>query len=148
MAVRVQWETDGPFAICDTAAEAVELLRQARSTNGTTSKAHQAPPRTASKGSDDKVGMVLNAINDKSKKVLVGLLNAQDGTGAEALGQSCGIDASGIGGTLGSISKAAKKAHLDLQDFVKTETRVDTEKRRTQWYTPGRLLLEHRARFL
>ena len=68
MAVRVQWEADGPFAICDTPAEAIELLRQARTTtNGNAPKAQIQAQKA--QGAEDKVKTLVSITNEKAKKV-------------------------------------------------------------------------------
>jgi hypothetical protein len=116
MAVKVQWEADGPFAICDTPAEAMELLRQARSST-----------------------------NDKGKKMLKLLLDYPQGIEGEQFSKACGIDSSGFGGVLGSLSKAARKANLNIDQFVQSEPRFEG-KRRYRWFAPTKLLTEQRHR--
>jgi hypothetical protein len=144
MAVKVQWEADGPFAICDTPAEAMELLRQARSsTNGGGSGKGRAP--ASKEPSTDNMETMFNSVNDKGKKMLKLLLDYPQGIEGEQFSKACGIDSSGFGGVLGSLSKAARKANLNIDQFVQSEPRFEG-KRRYRWFAPTKLLTEQRHR--
>ena len=136
MAIKVQWDADGPFAICDTTAEAVELLKQARipgNGNG------QASTGVASQTTDEKVAAIFAGINDKARKFLRALLvNPQGVEGNETLGKLCGTDPAGFGGTIGGISKESKKVGLAIEMLVKSEVRFDEARHRYRWWAPGR----------
>jgi hypothetical protein len=146
MAVRVQWEADGPFAICDTPAEAMELLRQARATtNGNAPKAQVQAQKA--RGAEDKVRTLVSITNEKAKKIFRALLDNPGGIEGEALSKASGLDLTGIGGVLGSISKAAVKSGFTASQIIQAETRMDGT-RRFRWFEPGKVLLEQRNRFL
>jgi hypothetical protein len=143
MAVKVQWDTDGPFAICDTVAEAAELLKQARSlSNGTPKEKSEVP---MIKSGEDRIDVFFANMNHKGKLLLKTLLNYPSGVEGEEFSKAVGIDSSGFGGVMGSLSKAAKKGRLTLDQFVKSEAKFEGA-RRYRWLAPGRLLVEHKNR--
>jgi hypothetical protein len=149
MAIRVQWEADGPFAICDSPAEATELMRHARSSmNGATQPSkqfNQAAFDVPKQSVGDRVGLVMAGINTKAKTLLKALLNYPQGVEGDEFGKVCGTDPTGFGGVLGGISKKAKVAGLTVDDLVQSEARFDGD-RRYRWLAPTKLLLEHKHR--
>jgi hypothetical protein len=153
MAIKVQWEADGPFAICDSAAEAVELLKQARSINRAIPK-NAAPlevpmpqaPR-ANPTRTDNLSEFFGSINERSKKLLAELAKHPEGVDGDAFAKVCNTDGPGLGGILGGISKHAKKAHMTIGHWVQSEMRVEGI-HRFRWITPTKLLLEQKDRIL
>lgn len=142
MAIKVQWDTDGPFAICDTAAEAMELMKQARSSiKGPTGPLRKSEPQTM----DDKMSAVFSGINEKARKLLKALLNYPSGVEADEFGKVCGTEPAGFGGVLGAISKQAKKVDLTLDKLVLSEARFEGT-RRYRWLTPAKLLIEYKGK--
>ena|ERR1035437_1186023 len=143
MAIKVQWDVDGPFAICDTTAEALELLKHAHSSaNG----ASQRPKREQSNEAqtvEQKMTAVFAGVNDKAKKLLKTLFAYPQGIEGDEFGKACGIDPSGFGGVLGGISKEAKKVGFTIDKLVQSEARFDGP-RRYRWLAPTKLLLEHK----
>lgn len=142
MAIRVQWDDDGPFAICDTTAEAIELLRQARASqhNGT----HKTKPEVAvvPRRAEERVDAFLAATNDKGKLLLKSLVDYPTGVEGEEFNKVLGIDSAGLGGIMGSLSKAAKKARFSIDQFVTSEARFEGA-RRYRWMAPTKLLMDH-----
>jgi hypothetical protein len=152
MAFKVQWGEDGlPFALCDTATETVELLKLGRlgpfpaQTNGAKAPQphHEAPAPIFS--TEEKVASVFGMISDNGKQLLKELLGHPQGISAEDLAEAIGVSSSGIGGRLGSISKAAQKYQLEIGQFVQSETREEGDVV-VRWLTPNKLLVEHRNR--
>src|SRR5437868_6900860 len=130
MAIKVQWEADGPFAICDTTAEAMELLKHARSSsNGAGTQRNKHEHLGKAQTTEDKMDAVFSGINDKAKKLLKALLNYPQGVEGEDFGKVCGTEPAGFGGVLGGISKEAKKVHLTIDDLVLSEARFDGPRR-------------------
>lgn len=146
MAVKVQWDSDGPFAICDTPAEAMELLQHARAaSNGAKrpqTEGTRSPTEDKAKTPEDKVDAFLSCANDKGKKLLKTLLEHRSGIEGDQLSSILGIDSSGLGGITGSLSKCANKAKLNLGLILISEMRFEGS-RRYRWMAPGKLLLEH-----
>jgi hypothetical protein len=151
MPIKVQWDTDGPYAICDTPAEAIELMRQARlpgkGTHKPVTEPKPEPQKVRQNGAvEDRIGALVGGINGKAQTVIRSLLDFPNGVESEEFSQACGIATAGLGGLLGSITKAAKNAHVKVTDVVQSEFRVDG-KRRFKWYTPGKILMENKERF-
>jgi len=151
MAIRVQWETDGPFAVCDTADEALELLRQARSlSNGhvMTSAGVAKLPKVASKqhaGIDQKIADLLQNLNERAKGLLKTLSQYPHGVESDEFSKAYGVEPSGLGGILASLSKSAKKAHMNTNQLVTSEARFEGT-RRFRWIAPTKLLMDNRER--
>jgi hypothetical protein len=149
MSIKVQWGADGPFAVCDTPSEAMELLKQARTQNGngTTPKPHVDALVLAPAGAESRFDTFLAIVNEKGKLLLKMLLEAPSGVEGDLLSKTMNIDSSGLGGIMGSLSKAAGKAGLKIGALVISEARFEGD-RRYRWMAPGKLLLEHKGRLL
>jgi hypothetical protein len=151
MAIRVQWDSDGPFAICDTTAEAIELLKQARSTsnghapNGSAATGSSNKPQAHNKppvGTEQKIESVLNITTEKVRDVLKKLLEYPDGVEGDEFCKAYGVNASGLGGILTSLSKACKKSGLAFEQLVDSGVRFEGS-RRYRWMAPAKLLKEY-----
>jgi hypothetical protein len=144
MAIKVQWDTDGPFAICDTTAEAMELLKHARSSaDSAGGPRHKREQPSETQTTDEKMAAIFSGINDKARKLLKALLNYPQGVEGDDFGKVCGTAPLGFGGVLGGISKEAKKVGLTIEKLVQSEARFEGT-RRYRWLAPAKLLLEHR----
>jgi hypothetical protein len=149
MAIKVQWESDGPFAICDNVAEAAALLRAARTVPNGASHAQPKEPDPKGpepKGAEEKINIFFQNTNDKGRLLMKTLLNYPAGIEGDKLIKELQIDASGLGGIVGSLSKAANKAKIGLGQFVVSEARFEG-KRRYRWMAPGKLLRDQMGRF-
>lgn len=151
MPVKVQWEIDGPFAICDTPAEAMELLKQARTASNGVKRHHTerqgSSTEDKAKGPEERIDTFLSYANEKGKKLLKTLLEHRSGIEGDKLSGILGIDSSGLGGITGSLSKSAKKAKLNLGQILISEMRFEGV-RRYRWMAPGKLILEHEEKLL
>jgi hypothetical protein len=144
MAIKVQWDIDGPFAICDTTAEALELLKHARSSaNSAGQRSKQEQSNEAPQTVDEKMAAIFAGVNKKAQKLLKALLVYPQGIEGDEFGKVCGTEPSGFGGVLGGISKEAKKVGLTIDKLVQSEARFDGP-RRYRWLAPTKLLLEHK----
>ena len=143
MAIKVQWDQDGPFALCDTAAEAMELMKQARSHgNGSLSqKRDQDEPLTT----DEKMVAIFGGVNAKARTLLKALANYPTGVEGEEFAKVCGTEVVGFGGVLGAIAKQTKRVGWKLDKLVQSEARFEGE-RRYRWLAPTKLLLEHKGK--
>ncbi len=146
MAIRIQWEGGAPVAVCDTVAEARELLQHpGPAANGNAPKIPGEALRV--QGNEEKARNLSRLANVKSKNIMRVLLDNQGGIEGEQLSKTSGIDIAGIGGVLGSLSKAAEKSGFLKEQVVLAETRMDG-RRRYRWYAPGKVLLEQRNKIL
>jgi hypothetical protein len=148
--VRVQWEADGPFALCDTPAEAAELLGYARkTTNGNHRTASESPLKATTDGKSvaEKVAWITGKLTDKSRRLLGALAAYPQGVSAKMLSEQCGVDQESFGGTLGSVSKNAKKMDLDFEGIVRSYLKEEGD-HNIRWMAPGKILLDHKNKFL
>jgi hypothetical protein len=149
MAIKVQWEADGPFAICDSPAEAMELMRQARlSVNAATRTSSQSNGDrldSSKRTAGDRTELVIASINGKARSLLKSLIDYPQGIEGGEFGKVCGIDPAGFGGVLGGISKKAKEVDLKIEELVQSEARFEGD-RRYRWLAPTKLLLQHKDR--
>ena len=146
MAIKVRWDADGPFAICDTTAEAMEMMKHGHSSANGTDQRSSREQSGEPEGMGDKIAADSQEINDKAKKLLRAIANHPQGMEAgEDLAKECGIDINGFGGTLGAVSKYAKKVGITIDRLVQSESRLDGM-RKYRWFAPTKLLLEHKNR--
>jgi len=142
MAIKVQWGPDGAFAICDTPAEAMELLKQPRNGSGSSrEQSHAQQSQNEKLTLEQKAGAVIEGINDKARNFLKTLLRYPQGIEGEDFGKVCGTEPAGFGGVMGGISKEAKKVGLTIDDFVESEARFEGN-RRFRWLEPAEVLME------
>ena len=141
MAIKIQWDAEGPFAICDTAGEALELLRQARSSSNGSDRPKQE--QLAAQPMEERISRIIAGINDKARRLLKALLNYPQGIDGVAFGKVCGMEPAGFGGVLGGISKEAKKVSLTVDKLMRSEARFEGL-RRYRWLAPTKFLLEHK----
>jgi hypothetical protein len=152
MAIKIQWGEDGlPFAVCETATEAVELLKQGKlepaSSNGTQHRAKPAQEQASKpQNAEDKTTVVLENISPKAKKLLLALLNHTQGVDTDTLGAELGISGSSIGGLFASISKVAKAQSFKIEQLVKSEVKRGPDKRSYRWLLPTKLLADHKPK--
>jgi hypothetical protein len=145
MAIKVQWDpkTGAPFAVCETPEEAMQLLKHSGPSvmNGSGRHSSNAEP-TKTQVTEEKIDTVFSVLNGKAKLLLGTLLKYPSGVEGDDFGKASGIKPSGLGGVLGTISKAAKKSHLNVDQLVQSEAKFDG-KRRYRWLAPTKLLVQY-----
>jgi len=149
MAVRVIWQDGGPYALCDTPEEAARLLQlgsgdqgKGASANATTS-AELACREVPDEG--ETMTAILTRINGNARNFLRVLLGFPGGVSGRDFETAVGIGAVKWGGTIGGISKIAKKSGVPVKKLIISEFRAEGS-RRYRWLKPGPLLLKHRQK--
>ncbi len=136
MAIRIEYSGGAPVAVCDTTAEALELLKAASQ--------QQEPAKAKSAGSKSDTQHAIIAILRDLKPTVRPLVEGLFKLGTETLAQdletATGIKKEAFGGLFGAVSKAAKKAHVDIGQIYKTDVRFNGPTRE-RWYAPGKTLL-------
>jgi len=141
---------DGYSVTCGSADDVVALikaLKHSRNGHGTmpATSARAADAASKTQSIEQKIDAVFAGINDNAKALLTALVAFPDGVESTEFGTASGINSSGFGGILGSISKVAKKSQLSVNQLVLSEARFDG-KRRFRWLGPTKLLMENKDR--
>jgi hypothetical protein len=148
MAIKVVWGEGGPYAIADTVAEALELIKSG-SNNGSAKAAairEQPVHGTLFDGSigteEERVIKVFSEINDRAKAFLSGLSRHPSGIKGGAFAQELKTESSAFGGILGGMAKIAKKYDFSIDDFVLSELRIQGAER-FRFLKPEKLLVKY-----
>ena len=153
MAIKVVFGPDGPmYAECSTPEEALAILHNGGGVNGL-SKNVATPPQTepqirhANEAAEDQIAInVFGGINDNAKKFLLGLADFPQGVKGDLFAAHTGIAAEKWGGTIGGISKIAKRNGVRIQRFVLSEMKIEGS-RRYRLLKPGPWLVKYATKF-
>lgn len=143
MAITVRWGKEGAFAVCDTPAEAMELLRHGNLGNGNGLVGLAQEPTTTGHGGRNEIHSVLSSLAPNAKTLLKALAVYPNGIEAGEFSKASGIQEAAFGGILGSISKIAKKHGLMLERFVRSEVKMDGD-HRLRILTPLKPLIDNK----
>jgi hypothetical protein len=137
MAIRIQWGPDEPVAICDTVAEALEVLQRGSGPHRNNGKQQRTAP------AQGNVAELFDEINDNAVRVLGIIANSPNGIEGQQLSDASGISLISMGGVFGGVSKLARKHNLTIERLIDSETRFEGG-RRYRWFAPTDLLVQHR----
>ena len=149
MPIKVYWQDGGPFAVCDSAQEAAELLRLSR--NGAISPAVKInePIRSSALESTrpPDLSKFFSKINANAKKIFSALAKHPNGITGEDFAKEVGVSSDKFGGILGGASKNAKNLHFELNQLMLSEVRVEGN-RRYRFLQPTPLLVANADRII
>lgn len=147
MAVKVMWGPDGPYAIADTPAEALELIKAGAGSNrdGASAMPQRFPrsePPSDPPPEEQRVLSVFKEINERGRKLLAALVKHPEGTFGENFATEINEEPAVFGGIAGGISKIAKRNNVKMAQLYRSEMRFEGA-RRYRWMAPGPLLLKY-----
>ena len=149
MPIKVCWTDNGPFALCDTPAEAAELLRAVTGMEKlpTSQTPKASTERSASAGSvlpteEQTMGKFLSELKPLHKNFLAALAHSPEGIDGERLASEVGMRARQFGAVVGAISKNAKRNNIRIAQLMLSEARFEGA-RRYRFFQPRALLQRH-----
>jgi hypothetical protein len=148
MPIKVFWVEDGPFALCDSPAEAAELLRlvEPAPTEATANLRRQTAAQ-APLSEEQSMARFLAELKPNQKTFLSVLSNYEDGIVGEHISKETGLEAVQFGAIAGAISKNAKRNRIKIGQLLLSETRFEGP-RRFRFFQPKPLLLKYASQLL
>ena len=144
MPIKVFWNEGGPFALCDSPAEAAELLSLSgrADSQGPKGTSPELVPLTEERAME----RFLADLKPNQKTFLAALVGKHpDGTTADQIQQEIAARPKQLGAILGSLSKTAKRNDLKITQLVLSQTRFDGP-RRFRFLQAKPLIMQYRGK--
>ena len=126
MPVKVMLPDSDGYAICDTPAEALELLKLSRVSKNGTGEPKSDQHHTDEPSEEERAVAVFGEIKDNARALLIKLTSYKHWIRTDKFQEETGFQMNTYGGTIGSVTKAAKKhGFRNLSPFVISDSKMD-----------------------
>jgi hypothetical protein len=151
MPITVRWAHNGPFAVCDTVAEAAEMLRLGAALEAPSPKETAKPsadkPDPPPISEDQAMDRFLFELKPNQKNFLSALSHYPDGVKGEDLAREIGGESRQFGAVVGAISKNAKRNGIRIKQLMLSEMRFEGS-RRYRFFQPKALLQRYAGKIV
>ena len=151
MPIKVCWAENGPFALCDTVAEAAELLRLGSTLDKPSAKdpatVTRSGPEPVSLTEDQAMERFLAELKPNQKNFLAALAPHSEGIHGDDLAQEIGMESRQYGALVSAISKNAKRNGIKIKQLMLSEMRFDGP-RRFRFFQPKAVLHKYAGKIV
>ena len=153
MPIKIYWENGVPFAVCDTVAEAAELLQVRLAIPNEKPGNRDAPavrspePVSAPLSEEQAASQFFADLKLNQRNFLIALSSHPNGVRSDDLAQEVHMETNQFGAIMSNLSKTGTRNGINMDQLIISEARFEGS-RRYRFFQPGPLLQKHSAKLI